>query len=235
MPKTNSSPNNPIDRKFFAFLKDLKSNNNREWFMVNKPRYEEACLAPALQLITMLQAPMRKLAPSFLVVPKAHGGSMMRIYRDTRFSKDKTPYKTNIAIHFRHEESSDDVHAPGFYIHLEPGGSLLGVGAWQPGPPTLSAIRESISSDAKAWQKARDNKSFKSTFDLSGDVLKRPPRDYPANHPMIEDLKRKDFAGLQKLTDQQVLADDFPARLTESFHASKSFMQFLCNAIDLEM
>ena len=102
------------------FLAELSDNNNRDWFNENKTRYEEEVLDVALRFIQSMQDPLADFAPHFTAIPKRMGGSLMRVYRDTRFSKDKTPYKTNIGIQFRHVLGKD-VHAPGFYVHIEPG------------------------------------------------------------------------------------------------------------------
>ena len=98
------------------FFTELEVNNNRDWFADNKERYLQNVAQPALDFITAMEKPLKKISPHFTAVAKRSGGSLMRIYRDTRFSKNKTPYKNNLGIHFRHE-SGKDVHAPGFYFH----------------------------------------------------------------------------------------------------------------------
>ena len=107
-----------------AFLGELKSNNNREWFNDNKARYEELVLDVALNFIQSMHDPLRTMAPNFTAIPKRMGGSLMRVYRDTRFSKNKLPYKTNIGIQFRHEQAKN-VHSPGYYVHIDPEQCLL--------------------------------------------------------------------------------------------------------------
>ena len=102
-----------------AFLRDLKANNNRDWFNAHKPDYEQLVREPALGFISAMGPPLAKFAPMFVAVPRKSGGSLMRVYRDTRFSRDKTPYKTNVGIQFRHEYGKD-VHAPGYYFHIDP-------------------------------------------------------------------------------------------------------------------
>ncbi len=122
------------------FFTQLSKNNNRDWFAKNKSRYEDVVLNPALELVTDMEAPLKKVSPHFLAIPKRSGGSLMRIYRDTRFSKDKTPYKTNLGIHFRHEIGKD-VHAPGFYFHIDREQIFIGAGIWHPDSSTLKKIR----------------------------------------------------------------------------------------------
>ena len=102
-----------------AFLEELSANNNRDWFNENKRRYEEKVLDAALRFIQSMQDPLAEIAPHFVAMPTRVGGSLMRVYRDTRFSRNKTPYKTNIGIQFRHERAKD-VHSPGYYLHIEP-------------------------------------------------------------------------------------------------------------------
>jgi uncharacterized protein (TIGR02453 family) len=176
-----------------AFLRELQSNNNRDWFNENKPRYEEDVLDVALNFIQSMHDPLQEFAPHFTAIPKRMGGSLMRVYRDTRFSKNKTPYKTNIGIQFRHEQAKD-VHAPGFYVHIAPDEVFLGVGLWRPDSTALAAIRDRISVKQAEWLRARDDKSFKQHFHLGGESLTRPPRGFDKDHPLIEDIKRKDFA-----------------------------------------
>ncbi|MDH5215569.1 MAG: TIGR02453 family protein, partial [Gammaproteobacteria bacterium] len=125
------------------FLRELAANNNREWFAENKKRYEEQVLDVALNFIQSMHDPLRKIAPHFTAVPKRVGGSLMRVYRDTRFSKDKIPYKTNIGIQFRHGKAKD-VHAPGFYLHIHPDEVFLGAGIWRPESSALAALRDRI-------------------------------------------------------------------------------------------
>ena len=128
----------------FPFLRQLQKNNNREWFNANKQRYEDSIRTPALSLIEHIGPEIaEKLSPHFVAIPKKVGGSLMRVYRDTRFAKDKTPYKTNIGIQFRHELGKD-VHAPGFYLHIEPGNCFIGTGIWRPESLFLNKIREFI-------------------------------------------------------------------------------------------
>ena len=141
-----------ISPKLFKFLRDLRRNNNRDWFAENKARYERDVKDPAVQLIGQLVNPLSRAAPMLQAIPKGHGGSLLRIYRDTRFSKDKTPYKTNVGISIRHQ-ASGDIHAPGAYIHLDPKECFIGAGCWRPQRDVLSAIRTAIDSDAKAWIK----------------------------------------------------------------------------------
>ena len=216
------------------FLSELTGNNNRPWFNENKRRYEESVLEPALDFICAMGPRLERVAPHFTAIPKRVGGSLMRVYRDTRFSADKTPYKTNIGIHFRHELGKD-VHAPGFYVHIDPDSCFLGAGMWHPGSGALGSIRDRIVEDPAAWTKVRDARPFRRRFELSGQSLKRPPRGYPAEHPCIVDLKRKDFVGVAPFDVADAANADFADRVAADFTAAKPFMALLCAALDLQL
>ena len=140
---------------FLVFFRELKTNNNRAWFEQHKPRYQDSVVRPMLAFIEAMKEPLAEIAPQYLAIPKAHGGSMFRIYRDTRFSKDKTPYKTHAAAQFRHRLGRD-VHAPGFYFHIGPDGVAMGGGIWRPPSVALRTLREFIVDNPGAWRQLRD-------------------------------------------------------------------------------
>ena len=217
----------------FHFLEDLSRHNNRDWFQANKHRYQEHLLAPALAFIEAMAAPVEKISPHFRAVAKKAGGSLMRIYRDTRFSKDKTPYKTNVGIHFRHEKGCD-VHAPGFYFHIEPQRVFLGAGIWHPATPALTKIRNAIAEKPAEWKRARDGKTFRGRYELTGESLRRPPKGFDAEHPMIEDLKRKDHIGVCELDHDALLEPSIVKETTAAFRAARPYMQFLCTAVGVK-
>jgi len=129
----------------------------------------------------------------------------MRVHRDVRFSRDKSPYKTNIGIQFRHEMGKD-VHAPGFYLHIEPRCCFIGVGIWRPDSFALSKIRDAIIERDQYWLTVINDKKFKKNFELSGESLKTVPRGYDKKHPLIEDLRRKDFIAISHVDDKTVLS-----------------------------
>jgi uncharacterized protein (TIGR02453 family) len=214
------------------FLEELAHNNDRLWFQANKSRYEREVLEPSLAFIRAFQPRLKKISAFFVASDKRVGGSLMRVYRDTRFSKDKTPYKTNVGIHFRHEFGKD-VHAPGFYIHVAPDECFLGIGLWRPDAAALARIRQAIVDDPAKWKRARDNKKFRSHFDLAGESLKSAPRGFPKDHPMIEDLKRTDFIAVRNLVEKDVLKRDFIDSVASAFAASRPYMRFLCEALSL--
>lgn len=212
------------------FFEQLSKNNNRDWFKEQKARYEESVLEPALALVEDMQGPLRKISPHFLAIPRRSGGSLMRIYRDTRFSKDKTPYKTNLGIQFRHE-SGKDIHTPGFYFHFDAKEIFVGAGIWRPANPTLNQIRFLIDDNPNRWKRVTRAKSFRSVYEVQGESLKRPPRGYEAAHPLIDDLKRKDHIAVARLAKQDLMDRELIGKLTTHFKAGMSYVRFLCDAI----
>ncbi|TWT74367.1 DUF2461 domain-containing protein [Allorhodopirellula solitaria] len=222
----------PIGPELFEFLDDLARNNQREWFHANKPRYEQDVREPALDLIEQLAVPLRRSAPMLNAVAKRSGGSLLRIHRDTRFSKDKTPYKTNVGISIRHQ-ADNNIHAPGIYIHFSVEECLVAAGCWRPHRETLAAVRRAIDADPRAWHRARDAKRFRESFQFSGESLKTSPRDYPKDHPEIIDLRRIDFIAVSKLTQGDVTRADAVSRIIGLIRDAKPLMRFLCGAIDV--
>lgn len=157
---------------------------------------------------------------------------MMRIYRDIRFSRDKTPYKTSVAAHFWDSRGQQGA-TPAYYLHLEPGHSLIGAGIWRPEPAALKKIRDAIVADGKRWLRVTSGADFRSTCGMAGESLKRPPTGYDPQHPLIEDIKRKDFATSSALHDRQVCGPNFMKYVLDAFRASAPFVQFLSDAIGL--
>ena len=221
-----------IGPELFAFLRDLAENNNRDWFQANKQRYEDDVREPMLQLISDFAAPLREISRHFMTDPRRKGGSLFRIYRDTRFSKNKIPYKTNAAAQFRHKQGKD-VHAPGFYLSLEPGAVYGGTGIWHPDSASLKTIREAIVAKPRAFKKTISGSAFKETFELQGDSLKRAPKGFDPEHPLIEDLKRKDFVGMARFEEEDAIRPDFLERYVEVCRIGAPLTRFLTKALDL--
>ena len=216
--------------ELFAFLAELTLNNNKGWWEPNKARYERDVRGPALEFITAMEPRLLDVSPHYTAVARKSGGSLMRPFRDTRFSKDKTPYKTNVGIHFRHR-AGKDVHAPGFYLHLACDEVFLGVGLWHPDSGSLGAIRQRIDREQDAWLAARDDPRFAANWSLGGESLKRAPRGYPKDHPLLEDLKRKDHTASLTLTEDDVVEDGFIDRVAALFEDTAPFMRFLTEAV----
>lgn len=221
-----------FSRKTIRFLRDLALNNEREWFGENKQRYEDEVRQPALDYITAMTPALHGISPHFEATAKKVGGSLMRVYRDTRFSKDKTPYKTNIGIQFRHSRGKD-VHAPGFYMHIEPERVFLGAGIWKPDNTTLSAVRTLIDEHPDEWQAMKRKLENKHGFELVGDSLKRPPKGFDKEHPLLDDLKRKDFIATCELPLSSVYEKDFVKLTSSRFKHAAPLVSFICNADDL--
>lgn len=217
--------------KTFAFLEDLAANNRRDWFQDNKARYEEHVKAPALQFIADFGAPLEKISPHFVADPRGNGGSLFRIHRDTRFSKDKSPYKTATGIQFRHELGKN-AHAPGYYVHIAPGDCFVGIGSWRPESAALTRFREAIAEDPAGWRKAAYRKKFLDTFSLAGEALKRPPRGFDPEHPYVDDLRRKDFIAVAPLEQSDLTSKTLLRDTATRFRAATPFMRFLCGALD---
>ncbi len=212
------------------FLTELKKNNNREWFAEHKSRYEEFVVKPALALIRSLEKPLAKSAPLLKVEAKKMGGSLMRIYKDTRFSKDKTPYKTNIGIQFRHVNGKD-VHAPGVYFHIEPGECFIGVGTWRPPADALKKIRDYIVENESTWSKLLRDKRFCQAFEMHADRLKSTPRGYDKLHPLIDELRQQSFIGISPLTKTQIESDELTTLIPKLISTGRPLMAALCEAL----
>jgi uncharacterized protein (TIGR02453 family) len=232
MPRTTHSPN-PFRPALFSFLRELEENNTRDWFQRNKHRYEDDVKEPALQFISDFGPHLKKISPHFQAIPKAVGGSLFRIYRDVRFSKDKSPYKTHVGIQFRHE-TARDAHAPGYYVHLQPGSVFVGAGLWHPDGPSLKKIRAHLVADASGWKRVTAGAAFRSGWALEGESLKRPPRGYDPDHALIEEIKRKDFIAVRRLTQRTVLAPDFPMELASLGREIAPFVRWLCAAVGVK-
>ena len=216
------------------FLKQLQANNNRDLFNENKQRYEDNVRMPALALIEAIGPHItEKLSPHFVAIPKKVGGSLMRVYRDIRFSKNKTPYKTNIGVQFRHELGKD-VHAPGFYLHIEPDNCFLGSGIWRPESLFLNKIREFIVDNPRSWTKLMSDQTFSSQWTLIGGTLIRPPKGFGKEHPLMTDLKRKDFIAHKSFSNQLINSESFVDFMIASYQECDAYMAYLCMALEVD-
>lgn len=222
------------DRHFtpatFKFLRDLAANNNRDWFNANKDRFVSEVKEPALDFIVDFGSRLQTISPYFISDPRPNGGSLFRIYRDVRFSKDKSPYKTHAGLHFRHR-AGKDAYTPGFYLHLEPRACFVGLGLWHPDNPTLKLIRDTLVADPGRWKKAVGGKVFQKEFTISGDSLKRPPKGYDPDHPLIDVLKMKDFTAYAPLTQKQITSPGFVDEFAGRCRDGGSLVKFICEAI----
>jgi len=213
----------------FIFLEELAENNNRDWFAANKSRYEDLVRTPALAFIKAVGEQLADISPHFRADARKMGGSLMRVYRDSRFSKDKTPYKTNIGIQFRHE-AGKDVHAPGYYLHISAAECFVGVGTWHPPADALYKIRDLIANEPDLWLEARDDPQVSRWFRLAGESLKTAPPGFDKTHPVINDIKRKDFIALSDLAPALIEQEELADIPCDYFKAGHAFMQILCKA-----
>ncbi len=224
-PKTNPAYFTP---EFFKFLRDLSRNNNREWFARNKLRYEKFVLAPSLRFIKDAGDRLKTVSPYLIADPRPFGGSLFRIYRDIRFSKDKSPYKTNVAMEFWHKRGGKKVQTAGLYLHLAPRHSFAGAGIWHPDAPTLNKVRKAIVSRPEAWRKVKE-----SGLKIEGDSLKRPPTGFDPAHPFIDDLKLKDLTAGVRFNDAQVTGPRFMEDFVQAGKKVDPLNRFLAEALGL--
>jgi uncharacterized protein (TIGR02453 family) len=219
-------------RQTLPFLRALSKNNDRDWFADNKQDYETYVREPSLAFIEEMAPKLNGISSQFRASAKKSGGSLMRVYRDTRFAKDKRPYKTNIGIQFRHSLGKD-VHAPVFYLHIEPDECFLGAGIWHPEPKSLAKIRNFIADNPASWQAALRENPFRKHFKLTGDALVRPPKGFAADHPLIEDLKRKDFIAMKTFDGDEIHKPSFCDFVARGFKQTDSLMRYLCAALEV--
>jgi uncharacterized protein (TIGR02453 family) len=208
----------------FKFLKDLKSNNNKEWFDQHKEKYLaikkdfENFIHELIIGISSFDKEVEGLDPK---------KAIFRIYRDVRFSKDKIPYKVHMGAHIISGGSKSP--RAGYYFHIEPGNkSLIAGGIWMPEPEVLSSIRQHIDYDSQSLLKIINGKSFKNTFGhIEGEKLSRPPKGFDADHPQIELLKHKSFNVMHSFSDAEVNAPGFKKDLLKIYKEMKPLNDFL--------
>jgi uncharacterized protein (TIGR02453 family) len=234
----------------FKFLKALKHHNSKQWFADHKAEYEAVVKGPCLAFIADLAAPLAKISPQMIANPKPVGGSLFRIHRDTRFSSDKSPYKTHAGMSFYHAATRavaraegqnammGRLDAPVFYLHLEPasesGGCFIGGGLWHPQPETLKRVRAYLIGNPASWKKATRSAAFTQHYTLGGDSLQRPPSGYDPQHELIADLKRKDFVGISPLTETEVCDPAFLKTAIARYTKLSPMVDWLCGALDLD-
>jgi uncharacterized protein (TIGR02453 family) len=214
-----------INTSNLDFLKQIKKNNNREWFADHKERYTNE-LADVEAFADALLSEMNKHD----VLETASGKkSLFRIYRDTRFSKDKTPYKTHWSGSFKRATKK---RRGGYYFHIEPGNSFAGGGFWAPDPKDLKRIREEIAHDASVLRKILKSKSFVDTFgSVHGDQVQNAPKGFSADHPAIDLIKYKQYVLMRKFSDKEVLADDFLKQVNDTFKKMRPFLDYMTEVL----
>jgi uncharacterized protein (TIGR02453 family) len=219
----------------FRFLRDLARNNRREWFEANRETYETELQQPLLALLDELDVRLASLAPELMVDSKR---SIFRIYRDVRFSKDKSPYKTHVAFWVSHRALGSGggpaVHGgAGLYFHLEPGASIVAAGMWMPPTPALARIREALDTDLRGFEAAR--RVLRPTFgELSDEaVLQRPPRGYDADHPAARWLRHRSFTVSRPVAMTDLRHPALPDKLARAYKPAIPFVRWLNAALGL--
>jgi uncharacterized protein (TIGR02453 family) len=214
-----------ITANTLTFLKVLAKNNNREWFAKNKPRYQLA------------HENMIAFAHALLIAMEKHDNlenatgkeSLHRIYRDIRFSKDKTPYNTHFGGGFRRATKK---LRGGYYFHIEPGNSFVAGGFWGPNTDDMKRIREDIDANHEDWRKLLNNKMFVKTFgNLKGEQLSTAPRGYAKDHPAIDLLRYKQYLVVHTFTDEEVLADSFVSNANNVFKSMRPFLNYMSEVL----
>lgn len=216
-------------KEVFKYLNQLKGNNQREWFMKNKPTYE-ACQDVMIEMTNEL---LKEMQSHDLIETVSGKKSLHRIYRDVRFSKDKTPYKTNWGGSFRRATAQ---RRGGYYYHLEPGGSFVAGGFWGPNKEDLKLIRDHLSQEGGDYRKVITQKVFKETFgEVHGDQLKKSPKGFDIDHPDIDLLRYKQFVLRHNFTDQEVLSQDFPKKASHVFQKMRPFFDLMSDFLTSDL
>lgn len=217
-----------LDPDILKFLKQLKKNNDREWFEANKPRYK-AAQENLIEFVDQMLSELIKFDKSLVgVEPKK---CVFRIYRDVRFSKNKDPYKTNLGAHIAGGTKMKP--KAGYYLHIQPGSCMIAGGAYLPPAPWLKAIRKEIHHNAGDLKKVLKSASFKKYFGtMEGEQLKTAPRDYDKDHPDIELLRHKSFLATHMIQDKQVTDVDFGKHFLKVAKALHPFDAYLNMSMD---
>ncbi len=217
----------------FEFLAELADNNSRDWFHANRERYERDVREPMIGFIIDFAQRLETISPHVVADPRRSGGSMFRINRDIRFSRDKSPYKTNVGAHFRHEVGRE-VHGPGLYLHLQPGQVFAAAGIWRPSSGTLRKIRAAIAANPGRWQAIVGDDAFRSMYSLESDSLERAPRGFDPDHPLIETLKLKSFAASTAFDQCAACSPDFIDVYAHACRVAAPLAEFLTRAVGLD-
>jgi uncharacterized protein (TIGR02453 family) len=219
-----------IQKNILRFLKDIKANNNKAWFDANKKSYEEERAAFLLFVEKMIAA----FSAIDVEINNLNAKEcIFRINRDVRFSKDKRPYKNNMAAYFNRTGKKGT--GAGYYIHIEPGQSFAAAGIWMPEPAGLNKIRQEIDYNFDEWKKILGNRKFKNQFIKrmdSSNSLVRPPKGYDPDNAAIDFIKLKSFIVTKPLSDAEVMSKTFVADLSKAFKASKPMIDFINRSLD---
>jgi uncharacterized protein (TIGR02453 family) len=217
-----------MDKIVIEFLETLQANNNRDWFLDNKKMYESA-RKEVEQFVDHLIPNLLKIDPS--IGPLSSKDTMFRIYRDVRFSKDKTPYKTYFGAFMAPGGRKSD--KAGYYMHISPDDCFIGGGSHNPMGENLKKIRSEIFYNVDEFKSIINNQKFKSTFEvLKGEQLKRPPAGYPKDFPDMDLLKHKDFTVFQTIDKSKIVEPDFDKQVLGIFKTMEPFIVFLNRGLE---
>lgn len=220
-------PFNGFPEEGLKFLRELKRNNNREWFNAHKSDYLNFVKLPMQSLIFELKPYMQQIAPNFIINPKT---SIFRIYRDVRFSKDKSPYKTHISAIFNPTKNWKE--SAGLYIEIAPGGIFLGGGLYMPDSSHQKKFRNSLIQKSDSFLKIINAADFKKFFqDIQGEKLNRVPPGFPGDHILSEYLKLKQFYIGYDLPESDCLNKSFVTKVVKIFKKMMPFVNFINDAI----
>ena len=222
-----------LPEEALAFLKDLAAHNDKRWFDASRARCEGELVEPARALVRRLAADLAEVFPEIAGSDAKVGGSLTRLHRDVRFSRDKSPFHTHLGMHFWHR-AGRKMEVPGFFLRVAADEVLLATGLHGPGPDPLEKVRRALDADRKGWEKASRAPDFVRLWGgLEGESLKRVPAPWPADHPFAEDLRRKDFTAFARLKGSEAAKPGFAGRAVEHWRASGPLMAFLCRATGL--
>lgn len=214
-----------INPDLFSFFSKLKQNNNRDWFQSNKAEFK--LLEGQVKLF------MKEIEQNLQIHDKIEKAKMFRIYRDVRFSKNKTPYKTHFGLAFHREKPA---LRGGYYLHLEPENSFLGVGFWAPEKEDLQRIRKELEIDAEEYRQIMDNKAFKKHWgSLSGEEVKTAPKGFSKEHPNIDLIKKKQHVFIKNFSDQEVLSSDFIRVIDTHFQNIRPFFEYMSHVLTTDL
>ena len=214
-----------INPDLFSFFSKLKQNNNRDWFQSNKAEFK--LLEGQVKLF------MKEIEQNLQIHDKIEKAKMFRIYRDVRFSKNKTPYKTHFGLAFHREKPA---LRGGYYLHLEPENSFLGVGFWAPEKEDLQRIRKELEIDAEEYRQIMDNKAFKKHWgSLSGEEVKTAPKGFSKEHPNIDLIKKKQHVFIKNFSDQEVLSSDFIGVIDTHFQNIRPFFDYVSHVLTTDL
>ncbi len=214
-----------INKNTFEFLKELKANNNRDWFQENKAKYDLA----RENFIDFADALLLELKKTDNLESESGKKSIYRIYRDIRFSKDKTPYKTYLSGHFKR---ATNLLRGGYYFHIEPGNTVIAGGFWGPSSEDILRIRKEIAADASEMRAIINAPEFINTFgELKGDKLKSAPRGFDKNHPDLDLLQFKQYLLVTKFDDKDVFSKDFYLKANEVYKKMRPFFDYFSEVL----